>query len=530
MNFDLPMLASCFSKMTCYELNNVCNYIISSQAIYFQTYRQFSVTPLNEMFDISHIDLYSLCPAKYISLKCYNGRIGCERLQDLPIAPGSILNEQQKDKIFNYWKNDLELTENLFKKLGPQIQLRRKMSNDFNLDVMSRSDSNIAEDYMKSRLCLSGTPIVSRDTTYDYNTPDFIKTSCKQIFENITFKLNNAGNITLPDTIKRSDMTYKRGPKKYQLGLGGIHSTEKKEAFICKDNEIIINADVSSYYPSIIINCGLCPSHIGNNFLAVYKHLVDERLKAKEKGDKARNDSLKIVINGCYGKFTNVYSVLYDPKVALQVAVTGQLALIDLIDMFEPDEVISANTDGVFLKVKTSKIAETQRKLKRWESDTGFYLDTDEYQAVYSRDVNNYVAIRHDKSYKTKGVCSFAMSLSKSPQAPIVQESVVMFLSKGYNIEKTIRNCKDIIKFCHLRNVKNGAKYKNMYLGKTVRWCYVKNGDYILTVDKEDKVAKANGCLPVMTNKGMVKNIDYERYISDAYELLSDLGYYRDLL
>ena len=110
-----------------------------------------------------------------------------------------------------------------------------------------------------------------------------------------------------------------------------------------------MDCDVASYYPSIILNQGLCPANIGENFLRVYKKIVDERLKAKKEGDKVVSESLKIVINGSFGKFGSKFSALYAPEMLLQVTLTGQLALLMLIEKLENADikVISANTDGV---------------------------------------------------------------------------------------------------------------------------------------------------------------------------------------
>ena len=81
------------------------------------------------------------------------------------------------------------------------------------------------------------------------------------------------------------------------MGMGGLHSTESKQYYIADNKNIICDCDVASYYPSIILNCGLYPKKLGPVFLDIYKSIVEERLMAKVNGDKVKDKALKIVIS-----------------------------------------------------------------------------------------------------------------------------------------------------------------------------------------------------------------------------------------
>src|SRR3546814_14028970 len=52
-------------------------------------------------------------------------------------------------------------------------------------------------------------------------------------------------------------------------------------------------------------------------------------------GNKPVADSLKIVINGSFGKFGSKYSILYAPNFLTQTTLTGQLSILLLIEMLE---------------------------------------------------------------------------------------------------------------------------------------------------------------------------------------------------
>jgi uncharacterized membrane protein (DUF106 family) len=79
------------------------------------------------------------------------------------------------------------------------------------------------------------------------------------------------------------------------MGIGGLHSSETTVAHVAGDRHLLIDRDVASYYPSIILTLGLYPAHLGPAFLTVYQKLVRERLAAKKKmGEiKARLAELK---------------------------------------------------------------------------------------------------------------------------------------------------------------------------------------------------------------------------------------------
>jgi len=145
------------------------------------------------------------------------------------------------------------------------------------------------------------------------------------------------------------------GESVYQMGMGGLHSCEKRAAHIADGTFTLVDRDVTSYYPAIILNCGLYPEHLGEGFLEVYRGLVDRRLTAKRAKNKVVADSLKITINGTFGKLGSKWSALYSPNLLFQVTITGQLGLLMLIEAFELAQigVVSANTDGVVTKVPT---------------------------------------------------------------------------------------------------------------------------------------------------------------------------------
>lgn len=483
--------------------------------------------------DINHIDLIEVAPGK-ASLKAYGGRIHAKKLQDLPIDPSASISPEDRETLKLYCANDLDLTQSLHDSLLPQIQLREKMGKEYGQDLRSKSDAQLAEAVIKSQVYkLTGDmpmrPVIQEGTEYKYRAPNFIFFKgeyLKNILEDIKeaiFIVGKQGKITLPVSL---DKIISIGKSEYKMGIGGLHSCEKSIAHIPQEGEIIIDRDVAGYYPAIILKCGLYPEHMGEDFLTVYNSIVRRRLEAKRIGDKVTSDSLKICVNGSYGKLGSMWSCLYAPDLMIQTTITGQLALLMLIEALEEHgiDVISANTDGVVFKTRDEELATVI--IKWWEEKTGFQTEETTYKGLYSKDVNNFIALKNDGGVKLKGQYALP-SFMKNPANEISTESVVSFLSNGKDIEKTIKDCTDIRKFIALRSVKGGAVKDGVYLGKTVRWYYSTSTTGTINYKLNGYiVARTKGAKPIMElPENFPDDVDYNWYIAEAQSVLADIGY-----
>ena len=533
-SYDIPMLRLAMTGATPQKLKSTSDSLIETDSTICDFERDHNLPSI----ELNHIDLIEIAPGK-VSLKIYGGRLHSPKMQDLPIEPHQHLTKDEIINVKKYCTNDLKVTKLVLESLTQQIELRRAMSNQYKVDLRSKSDAQIAEAIIKAELVrktgrrLPKAPISQK--TFIYQMPDFIKPTTdklKYAIDLVTskeFTVAKNGRIEMPKELITCQI--KIGSSVYQMGMGGLHSTEKSTFHLADRKTLICDWDVASYYPSIILNCELYPSQLGRSFLEVYKSIVDERLEAKATGDKVKADSLKITINGSFGKLGSPYSALYSPELMIQVTVTGQLALLCLIDKLESCciPVVSGNTDGIVVKCPVAKEEEMKNIISDWEAVTGFVMERADYSGVYSRDVNNYIAIKTDGKVKTKG-CFAPAALNKNPQNEICNEALIEYLKNGTEFEDTIRSCKDITKFVTVRSVKGGAVYgwgaAQKYLGKAVRWVYTTNNrNTIRYKSNNNTVARTLGSFPVMDIDGSLpKNLDYDWYIKECRELLSDIG------
>jgi len=584
IGYDMPMIALAIKGASCDELKEASDFIIKSGPNYgtervtpFKFERQYKL----QIEKYNHIDLMEVAPLDG-GLKTYALRLHCETSQDLPFDEAHILTAEEAKVVRPYCCNDLDNTQLLLEHLAPEIKLRYEMSDKYKVDLRSKSDAQIAEAVINSELQkITGRypqrPATIHGLEVQYKVPDFIKFESAELQKAVAdiakskFKMNGLGSPLWPEGLGVKEKTKKGfvwvlkinlNGKTYKLGMGGLHSQEKSVAYVADENTIIADNDVSRYYPSIILNQKLFPLHLGEAFLKAYGGLVDlrdrakfEAKKARENGDKKAaaewksiDSSIKIVINGSFGKLGNKWSTLYAPQLMLQVTITGQLCLLMLIEQIEKIgvSVVSGNTDGVVSVYDKSRHEEVREVIRLWEKQTDFKTEETQYSAIYSKDVNNYIAINKkggdsEAKYlderlgcKTKGTyCERGSALnsilSKNPETLICTDAVLNLLVSKKPIHETIKECTDIRRFVFVRNVKGGGEKNGIYLGKVVRWYYPKNeAGFIAYCATGNMVANSNGGKPLMDlPKELPTNIDYEWYEKEANSMLFDIGYYK---
>ena len=482
--YDLPLLQVAMGTGESDKVQQLAYEIITNHVPSWKLEEEFKLSEITQKEfgivwkNVSHIDLRGVCPHAS-TLRAYASRLHAPDISGTPYR----LCLEHINHVRSGTALDCANMHLIADNLQPQIDLRRTLGREYNTDLRSMSDAQIAEKvicleiYRATKKWPAKSGAAPKHVAF--RKPEFIQfedPKLRQMTRDLAlaeFPLSKRGSPEWPDGMDRD---CEIGGKSYRIGAGGLHSCEKSESHTAGDGESISEHDISSCYPRILLNQGLYPKHLGVAFLKVFNALVDERLIAKRKGDQSASDSLKIVINGAIGKFANRHSRLYAPEKFLQVTVTGQLALLMLIERFalKEIEVIKANTDGVVIRIGAHQVRDREDALREWEADCGFETDQTDYAAIYSRDVNNYIALKSDGSVKLKGIYGKPTDpvdcLAKNPNAEICIDAVVRFLTQGISSYDTILKCSDIRKFLEMRSVKDGAYQNGIYLGKTVRW------------------------------------------------------------
>lgn len=629
--FDIPIIYMALDGASTQELMDAATRIIQERIPAWRAENEFGI----HIPKLDHIDLYDCNPSVMTGLKQLGARQHVKLLQDLPFKPNTNLTRAEWVEGREYCLNgDLEATHALFDRLGEAIALRKALGDQNELELRSASDAQVGERLIKKSVeDKKGErvkkAVIAEGSTFRYDAPEWMsfKTPLmKQVFEtikNTDFVIGKGGKVSFPKEFDSFEIVF--DGMQHALGIGGLHSTEANRS-VHSDNEfVLIDGDVASQYPNIIMKLGLFPKALGKDFLTVYGEIIERRLKAKAQGkavnaalaeatdptriaelkaEKARlaveDKGAKIQLNGSYGKLGSPYSVLFAPHLMVAVTLTGQLSLLMLIEEahLRGIPVVSANTDGVLFRCPrsmfngfvmrdgkpTDRLAPSpiQDIIEWWEGVTSFKMEFGEYRSVYNQSVNTYMAISPDGSYKRKGVLAnhwraelpwggrnsdydpARSGLMKNPQMTICADAALGLILHGIPVEKTIRECRDVREFITVVNATGGATWGNgapiyktiertdskgktvrsealvgiegeQYLGKVVRYYWSVDGGPILKVNGHNvtgnrpKVSKTDGCRPLMIlpdDYAVPDDLDHQRYIDAAYEILRDIGFY----
>jgi len=484
-NFDRPLIAAAVEGHDESNLKIIAQGIIDERMISWKTYKEFGI----EYLEYDHIDLKEVPPGVMMSLKIYEGRMHSPTLQDMPFDhTEEIANDPKKRKIVEqYCWNDIEETKRLLNTVRKEIDLRIALGETYDLDLRSKSDAQAAEAILKKQVGIkNGEKFVPR--AVHYTAPEFIQTDSSEIIqlidnlEQTEFLINRAnGSPILPDWMSEP---FKLGQGVYKFGLGGLHSQHDINHYDESDGESeISDIDAASYYPKIMLEAGLAPTLGGNKgeqFLDEYRSIYEQRIAAKRTGDKRTANTLKIVLNGTFGKLGSIYCSFYAPELMLAVTITGQLNLLCLIydlEQIPGVKVLSANTDGIMIKYPKKKRAAVIKAVQTNAKCTGFEYEETPYSRIGIRDVNNYIAITAEREKviippkgkvqvlppnppeaKRKGTYAKAGVMENvSPTFQICAEACAQYLLNGTPLENTIKGCTDICQFVAIRGVTGGG-------------------------------------------------------------------------
>lgn len=548
IGFDIPLLMLVIRKEPVRVIKQAANRIIVDGLKWWNFEKEYHVKCQRP--EIDHIDLMEVAPLTG-SLKLYAAKCHSWSIQDLPVDPTQDLTPRQMVEIEDYCFNDLSSTRDLYHALRSQIDMRVEMSKTYGIDLRSKSDAQMAEAIITSEVAKIKKMKVERPpdlggSSFRYKTPAWLELWDIDILDEIRqaqFLVSDKGSVILPDALQERKIEY-RG-RTYRMGIGGLHSSETKQIVRADEQTMLMDFDVASYYPSIVLNEQLYPFHLGEAFLTVYRGLVEKRLAAKKRAGQLKKllpiphqelvaviaavEGLKIAVNGTFGKLGSRYSALYSPDLLIQVTVTGQLALLMLIEAVNSIagvDVVSANTDGITVHCVQSKERFVLEAVKRWEQITGYVTERVDYNAIFARDVNNYIALKCDGGVKAKGAYGKGLPLHKNPSVDICAEAAIGYVKDHRSIEETIRSCKDLRKFVKVQRVTGGAVYRDRPIGKVVRWYYSSEStDAMYYAVNKRLVAQTEGAKPLTELPfELPEDLNYDWYIGNAKSLVWDLG------
>lgn len=373
------------------------------------------------------------------------------------------LSQEEMAEVERYCRHDVDATERLLGMRHDYLLTKATLGERAGLEVPKA----LALTNAKLTAAVLGAERVEHDDERAYVFPTNLKKE-RVPLEVLAFFARVRDKGVPDEELWTSKLSIVVGGCPVTLGFGGIHGalpTYREEA---TDSRCILNIDVASYYPSLMIRNGYTSRNMPDP--KVFENIYDERLTAKHSGDKATANAFKLIVNTAYGATLNQYNDLYDPLQARSVCISGQLYLLELAERLVAEvptlTLVQLNTDGIMVSVDRDRLVEMRDIYHEWEGRTGFVLEEDDIARVWQKDVNNY-ACRftngHEKvkgGYLDRGVSTVG-AFRINNNATIVSDALRAFLLDGTPVRDTISACEDPTRFQLV--AKAGHKYSHVY-------------------------------------------------------------------
>ena len=489
-----------------------------------------------------------------------------ENIEEMPIH--HTKTDMTKDEVFQtlqYCFNDVDATYEFYKvtigdtehplyKGNNQIQLRLDIQSEFGIDCLNYSDSKIGDEIIKKYYCdeknidikeLPRKGFFRKSIALKNCIAPYVKFETKQLQQ---FLKNIRGlTLGLQDDFKEHIDFY---GQVYSFMRGGLHTENKPTVFESDEEHAIIDWDVASYYPAIIINNAKYPAHLGRQFLHGYREMYEKRLKLKQSGVKDAKTmgiigALKLAVNSVYGKSSDMLSWIYDRQLTMFTCITGELSLMMLIEQYEMNgiKVISANTDGVTIRIKKDLIPKMYDINKQWEETTEYILERTDYEKIIFSTVNDYIATTPDGYVKKKGDFLTDFELHKNKSARIVPLALEQYYVNGTPVSDTIKKHTNLFDFCIRKKASKDFFFEGIHrttsettqYNKLIRYYVSKTGEKIFKVRKESSTSKAvkrsqaeagdwvcTVC-NYLPDASQLNNINYTYYIHRAEKLINKI-------
>ena len=408
-----------------------------------------------DLFKIHHFDN----KARSTSLKVLEFNMRSDNIEDLPFPVGTTLTRAQVPVLKKYNAHDVAQTKKFKHVTTDMLNFREKLCTLYpGKDWLNFNDTKIGKEFFAMKLEEAGV------SCYDYGSKGRTPRQTKRpvialkdaILPWIAFEQPEFSRVM--DWLKAqtiietkgvfNDLTATIGGFTFVFGLGGIHGSIESEVIESDIDHIIVDLDVTSYYPNLAIVNGFYPAHLGQQFCVIYKNLFEQRKSYPKKS--AESAMLKLALNGVYGDSNNQFSIFYDPLFTMSITLNGQLLLCLLAEglMHIPGlRLIQVNTDGLTVRVPRTNKWLVDVAAAAWQSRTGLNLEEAVYKAMMVRDVNNYIGVFMDGNAKRKGAYEYDMEWHQNAGGLVIAKVAEKVLVDGAPIRQTVEQWPEIMDF-----------------------------------------------------------------------------------
>lgn len=447
------------------------------------------------------IDLLTMLYSKAlrVSLKEMQVTMQYKNVEEFIVDWHQDLPEKDMDKLISYNINDVESTEELLYRCKDLLELRVETERDFGLPCLSLDRVNLGDRLLQLKV-MQKTGLTKYQLENMKSPAEYVDLE-KVIFPWIKFN-NPILQKALTDMKNQHHVspgrkgyinTFVFGGMEVTIGVGGIHGDNGTCIINAKEDELLLDSDVNSLYPSLMRMYELYPPNLKDILKQIFPNIIDERLEYKRTKQKNKNETYKYMLNGVSGKMQDENSWLYAPFTIMQVRINGQLLLLMLSERLLSIgcKLYQINTDGILYTCKKDKKDQLDKILKEWEELTKLTLETEQFTSFYQLAINDYFGVETNGNIKKKGFFLTDIELGKGLSPKIIPEAIINYFVHNIPVEDTIKSCKDIRKF--LQAEKTGkqwtVEYNEQVQQRTNRF-YVSEKGYYLWKWKLDDTGK----------------------------------------
>lgn len=432
-------------------------------------------------------------------------------------------------------ENEINVLQKILELCKEKIEKRFELFNEYRIHAFNVDDTLLGIRYITNQyLDATGEDfdkfVSGRTQVQLFKVEEFVK--CPELPQNLVLRQfiekSNKLIINPQDNGKKAwNEELFLTNLKLSVGSGGIRSINTPKSYICKNDEIIIKYDFSSMFPTIMCNYSLFSRHLSQDFRNLYKSIRDERIKAKNEGNKGKSDFLKTVLNSAIGLMNSDWSYMYDPVMFSSIRIQAMYITIALLDKLIPlcKSIIQVNVDGIFVLATKKQKQFLDVVINDFQKKYNMIIETETFFKMFQYSVNDYLAIKNNGEEVSKGLFSYS-EYAKSLRPKAVVNCIKENLLHNIPIKTFINNAKNNPKdFLLSTNVSNlfCVKHGDKTLRNNIRYYYSKSkNSYYLTRVKDGKISKVDNLSGVTIVDDVNYDIDINTINLNVYYGLSN--------
>ena len=430
-NYDDLILTAIMNKYNNYEVWKLSNAIVTGGNIPSDVRTTARKLPT--------LDVKQELPPN-LSLKEIEANLG----MDIVETPVSFnldreLTGEELETVIKYCIHDVETTKKVFSLRKDYFESKFDICKEFNLDKLDvkKTRANLASKVLKCDKKRLPEGVLDNADRLDITIVDELRVEnipneILNFYKNIRQHFKDGESF---EKLEKEKLVYSLCGVEHTFAFGGLHGA--RENYIYEGN--MLNVDVGSYYPSMMINFGFISR--ASEHPDLYKNLYATRMEYKAKKDN-KQQIYKILLNGTFGALKSEFNDLFDPVMSNNICVNGQLILTDLIMNLRPyAELVQSNTDGILIKYKEKDLDTINEICKEWELNYGLTLDYEYVEKIVQRDVNNYILKTKDGKIKGKGLfANFDGGNFEKNNLTVIDMALKDYYINGIDIKDTITN------------------------------------------------------------------------------------------